>query len=393
MRKVIACLPIVVTACASTRSFSTSSPGGSSSDDLGHVTIPNVFKLKKADAVAALRRAGVQGDIEDDSSLCGSTFDGKIVELGEVCYQQPAAGQVQGARLVVSLRVQTEDPRHGDIGKNTEWRLMPSVTGKPYEQALAEMHHAGFENDDRIRRFMVDDASCKPGIVCRQYPDAMERAGLNDDKILYVGDNAPETKPVAAISPPTAAPTSEHQPTPTPAVATPTVPPPATTGEPKRWGGNGAPPYRDADNRVHGPGGPVFMGRGVPCTNKLDHCMRPGVWFAADNVIAGSLFRGVPVFQFENAWWTWRGDAAQQKRLFRTAVVDKPDQLQVGKPVVFFVDEGGERFLDNESDMLTSSRWSVGVVDAVSADSVHIQGWDKVALDTIRMIVEEKQQP
>ena len=67
------------------------------------------------------------------------------------------------------------------------------------------------------------------------------------------------------------------------------------------------------------------------------------------------------------------------------------NQLQPGKPVVFFVEEGRERFLDCEYDMLTSSRWSVAVVDGVGTDSVRIKGWGDVPLEeTVRVIIEEK---
>lgn len=133
------------------------------------------------------------------------------------------------------------------------------------------------------------------------------------------------------------------------------------------------------------------MGRGAPCTNKLDHGLRPGVWFAADNVVAGKLFRGLPVFEFENAWWSWRGERVEPKRVFRTAAANTLEDVKIGEPVVFFVEEGRQRFLDSEYDMLTSSRWSVGVVDAASGESVRIRGWDDVPLDTVRVIVEEKQ--
>ena len=402
--KFVLCLSVVATACVSTAGFSTSSPTATAA---GNVTIPNVIKLKKDDAVAALRRAGLQGDIDFDDSLCGSTVDGKIIELGEVCYQHPAAGQRQGARLVVSLRGQTEDPRHGEIGRNNEWRLMPNVVGMTYDEAVAAMRRAGFERTERIQSTISDDAGCKPNLVCRQYPDALMRAGLDDGKILYVGAAPAAARPSVATS----APAPQPQAPPQPQVAThepaqPTKPaveqaPPAFFGapapaspppssEPKRHGGNGAAAYRDGDGRVHGPGGPVFMGRDEPCTAKLDHCMRPGVWFAADDIIAGKMFRGVPVFQLDNKWWTWRGDEVAPKHLLRTAVVDKADQLQAGKPVVFFVDEGGQRFLDSEYDMLTSSRWSVAVIESISAAGVRIQGWGEVPLDTIRMIVEQK---
>lgn len=148
--------------------------------------------------------------------------------------------------------------------------------------------------------------------------------------------------------------------------------------------------YRDSDGRVHGPGGPVFMGRGEPCDAARDHGLRPGVWFAADNVVAGKLFRGVPVFAFENAWWTWRGEKAEPKRLFRTAVATI-DRVEVGKPVVFFAEEGRQRFLDNAYDMLTSSRWSVAVVGAVGAETLNVKGWGDIPVETARVIVEDKQ--
>src|SRR3954453_11187123 len=39
----------------------------------------------------------------------------------------------------------------------------------------------------------------------------------------------------------------------------------------------GMPAYRDPDGRVHGPGGPVNMGKGANCDAEHDHCMRDGV--------------------------------------------------------------------------------------------------------------------
>ncbi len=416
MKTLILCLPVVAAGCIKTAAFSTS-PSSASSD--GSVTLPDVFKLKKDDAIAALRKAGVQGDIEQDDSLCGSTVDGKIIELGEVCYQQPAAGRRQGARLVVSLRVQTEDPRRGDVGRITEWRLMPNMIGMTYDQAVAAMKSAGFDKIEHIKTTDADDAGCRPSLVCRQYPDVLVRAGLNDDKLLYIGadptpaarsaatepprgepaqppparDTAPvPTKPTTAPAPAPTKPTADAPPAPLFGAPPPPPPPPAAPPPPpaaKHYGGNGAPPYRDGEGRVHGPGGPVFMGTGEPCTAKIDHCMRPGVLFSADNVKAGSLYRGVPVFQFENKWWSWWGEAVEPKHLFRTATVDKADQIEVGKPVVFFSEEGHDRFLDSEYEMLRSSRWEVGVVGAVGTDSIKIKGWGDVPLDTVRRIVEE----
>ncbi|HSN29824.1 MAG TPA: PASTA domain-containing protein [Kofleriaceae bacterium] len=410
MKTLLVCLPILATSCIKTAAFSTSSPTAASD---GTVTLPNVFKLKKADAIAALRKAGVEGDINQDDSLCGSAIDGQIIELGEVCYQAPAAGQRQGSRLVVSLRVQTEDPRQGDIGKITEWRLMPNMIGMTYDQAVAAMQRAGFTHVERIKTTDSDDATCKPRVVCKQYPDVLTRSGLNDDKLLYLGAepaaahaSAETTRPAPAPAPsPTPVPALQPAPAPAPTTgpapqpAKPTAdqppaplfgappPPPTTAAKPAT---SAKPAYRGDDGRVHGPGGPVFMGKGEPCTAKRNHCLRAPEWFAADNVAAGAMYRGVPVYQFEGKWWNWRGDEVEPKRLFRTAVVDKPEQLQAGKPVVIFTEEGHERFLDSEYEMLTSSRWDVVVVDSIGTDTIKVKGWGDVPLDTVRQVVEEK---
>jgi hypothetical protein len=378
---------VPLAACVSTTSFSTSGPRGG--DANGQVTIPNVFKLPKEQAIAALRRAGVQGDIVEDSSLCGSVVEGRIIERGEVCYQHPPGGRVQGARLVVSLRVQSEDPRHGNIGKVNEWRLMPKLVGLTYERALAEMRRAGFESDDRVQHVWADEPTCKPNIVCRQYPEPMERAGLADGKVVYVGQDR-SVKPTGGDKPPTGTTGGVAEAPRTPTAPTPTPTPTGGTGERKLWGGDGTPAYRDAANVPRGPGGPVFMGKGQPCTNKLDHCLRPGVWFATDGVVAGKLFRGTPVFELDGKWWTWRGQPAEYKHLFRTKLADKAADVSVGKPIVFFVEEGGRKWLDNEMEMLTSSRWSVGVVESVDGEAIRIKGWSNVSLESVRVIVEEK---
>jgi hypothetical protein len=148
---------VVIPACAASSSFGLSGLGGSGRDPNAQATIPDVFKMRKDDAIAAMRRAGVQADISEDSSLCGSVVEGKLVETGEVCYQFPPPGRVQGARLPVSIRIQTEDPRHGNIGKVSEWRLMPKLVGLTYEKALAEMRRAGFTRDDRLTHVWADE--------------------------------------------------------------------------------------------------------------------------------------------------------------------------------------------------------------------------------------------
>lgn len=159
------------------------------------------------------------------------------------------------------------------------------------------------------------------------------------------------------------------------------------------YGGNGKPAFRDEQGRVHGPGGPIFMGRGVDCTDKIDHCLRPGVWFAAGNVQPGKLFRATPVFEFEDKWWSFREEeVTDHQALFETKVVESPSELQAGSPVVWLVEENAaNKWLNSEHDALTSSRWEVGVIESVSGDTLKVQGWSyPIPTDTARVITQRK---
>lgn len=159
------------------------------------------------------------------------------------------------------------------------------------------------------------------------------------------------------------------------------------------YGGNGKPPYRDEDGHLHGPGGPVFMGRGPECTNKIDHCLRDGVWFAVGNVQRGKLYRATPVFEFENKWWSWRGDEQTDWHLlFKTKAVDKASDLKAGTPVIWLIEENSSsRLLSSEHDALTTSRWEAGVIESVGAATFKVDGWDHaIQIDTARTIVQQK---
>jgi hypothetical protein len=156
--------------------------------------------------------------------------------------------------------------------------------------------------------------------------------------------------------------------------------------------GDGSPPYIDDEGHLHGPGGPVFMGRGAECNAERDHCMRAGVWFAAGNVVAGKLYRAVPVYEYEKKWYNWRGKEESFEMRFRTKVGTR-ELLKAGDPVIFFIDENAsKKFVDNEFDALTSSRWEVGVIESVGTDKIRVKGWTfgAVPIDTTRVIIERK---
>jgi hypothetical protein len=160
----------------------------------------------------------------------------------------------------------------------------------------------------------------------------------------------------------------------------------------ERYGGNGAAPYIDDEGHLHGPGGPIFMGRGVECNAERDHCMRDGVWFAVQNLVAGKLYRAVPVFEYEGKWYNWRGKPEEFSQRFKTKVGTR-DKIHVGDPIIWFIDENAsKKFVDNEYDALTSSRWEAGVVESIAVDKIRVKGWTygAVPIDTTRIIVEKK---
>jgi hypothetical protein len=169
-----------------------------------------------------------------------------------------------------------------------------------------------------------------------------------------------------------------------------------STVDAPRFGGNGQPAMRDADGHVRGPGGPMYMGRGPDCTDKIDHCLREGVWFAVGNIQRGKLYRAKPVFAFESKWWTFTGDEYSDfSTLFKTRVADKPGDLKAGSPVVWLIEDNNARkWVNSEHDALTTSRWEVGIVKAVGGTTFEVDGWDyPIPTDTARTITEQKKAP
>lgn len=155
------------------------------------------------------------------------------------------------------------------------------------------------------------------------------------------------------------------------------------------------PAYKDAEGRIHGPGGPVNMGKGPDCDAAHDHCMRDGVWFAAGNYVPGKLFRATPCFELDGKWYDFRGEAVDDGgKLFKTRVA-KVEDVHAGEPLVLFMptDDGRDKWTDVEADALTSSRWDVGVPDSVNpaTKTFTTKAWpDPIDIDAARVIVEQK---
>lgn len=185
MKRLLAVLPgILLAGCVVSTSLQRSLSSPASGD--GKITVPDVFDLSKDQAIAALRAAGYQSEVGEAPGGCGSIVEHRVIEIGHVCAQQPSPGSVQGPRLPIALRVQDEDPWHGDVGRVTEWYLMPRIVGMPVDAARAELLRIGFRDHDRVQIQWVDRPGCKPLTVCETYPEGMERAGVHGGMVLSV---------------------------------------------------------------------------------------------------------------------------------------------------------------------------------------------------------------
>lgn len=180
----------VLAICSSGCQFSTSTgsrlPTPDGGDHRGLVTTPNVVLMTQAEAEAAFRSAGFdRPPTIDNNSLCGSTVDGQIVELGRVCAQMPAAGQENSRGVPITLRLQTENPHRGELRAGGFWFLMPNLVGAPLAQARAKLREVGFEKEPRL--IYVDRPGCAPDVVCETNPEGLTRTGNTSDKLLYLG--------------------------------------------------------------------------------------------------------------------------------------------------------------------------------------------------------------
>lgn len=116
-------------------------------------------------------------------------------------------------------------PWHGNVGKVTEWRLMPKLKGLTLEAARAEMKRVGFTSEDNVTLEYTDDPTCAPNIVCVTYPPEMSRAGVHSSKTIRAGTplgGGSTTVPAGPGDPSAPTPPASQATTPTP----PAPPPP-----------------------------------------------------------------------------------------------------------------------------------------------------------------------
>ena len=131
--------------------------------------------------------------------------------------------------------------------------------------------------------------------------------------------------------------------------------------------------------------------RAPSCDAGRNHCLRKGVWFAANKIERGRLFRATPSFVFEKKWYDFVGEPVDTSgKLYKTKPVGN-DSLSPGQDGDFFSSENDDsKWADSEYEALTSSRWEAGVVESASARRSRISGWGEVPKDTIRVITQTK---
>jgi beta-lactam-binding protein with PASTA domain len=178
------------------------SPAGASASSSENRRVPDVMFKSRAEAEAAIRSAGFERPPNiDNSSSCGSVIDGRIVDIGHVCSQSPAGGREMGARIPITLRVQMENPYGGELGGGRRWFLMPTLVGQHVDKARARLKELGFVSKE-VKISDSDDPNCKPNIVCKTYPEALNRTDTTSDKVFYVGKSTQPTQPAQPAQPP-----------------------------------------------------------------------------------------------------------------------------------------------------------------------------------------------
>jgi hypothetical protein len=142
-------------------SSSSSSPERASGASTARtIVVPDVTGQSRGDAEAALRAAGVEGNIASEPDTSDFT-------VARVCGQVPGPGRETSSSLVVSLRYCQAAPVVTNRGHTVE------LVGYTVEEATKRARAVGFTG--RIDVFEdAYDASCKAGMVCHVKPDVWE---------------------------------------------------------------------------------------------------------------------------------------------------------------------------------------------------------------------------
>jgi beta-lactam-binding protein with PASTA domain len=145
------------------------------------ITLPDTVGKNQRDAEAALRAAGVSGEIKQYNDPGTVDFS-----VATVCAQNPGGGQQTRATLHVVLRYcQPERPSTRDA-------LPPDLRGLTPEEATKRARAAGYTGSVRV--VDASPGKCKTGLVCEVTPLHWER-NAGDQLTLHVAPAVSITLP------------------------------------------------------------------------------------------------------------------------------------------------------------------------------------------------------
>lgn len=148
------------------------------------VVMPDLRGMTRDEAIAALRRTGIDGELTVNPNL-DCTDDS--VAKGRVCYQSPVAGAQTLTHSPVTVFFQTRDSTSNKPGVPGAHYKMPDVIGLTVQQARDKLRAAGFSAKDHIQ--VTNEPTCrKDGVICRQDPAAGEETQTEYHKVLYAGN-------------------------------------------------------------------------------------------------------------------------------------------------------------------------------------------------------------
>jgi hypothetical protein len=142
------------------------------------VTIPDVTNKTRAEVETAMRKAGVRGDIQVDSSTGDVDF-----AIARACNQNPGGGQETSATLFVTVRYCMPEKAYVDP--------MIHLEGLDVAEATKRARAAGYTGDIIVQP-AGNPANCKVGTVCSVDP---ARWNLNQSSRMTLWVNKALTIP------------------------------------------------------------------------------------------------------------------------------------------------------------------------------------------------------
>ena len=156
--------------------------GGSVAANPDKVVVPDLTGMTRAQAKAALAKAGL-GDLNETDGGAEAHSGGEVAfedcmngtHDGTICLQYPAAGEREGRGDDISVKVgqAAAEPVHA----------MPDLAGMPLDKAQAAFAKAGFTSP------LFDNSSqkCAKGIVCSQSWPAGKKVRASTTVMVWVG--------------------------------------------------------------------------------------------------------------------------------------------------------------------------------------------------------------